>query len=130
MPFLLFLAAAFVASSFLQRNRWKTWIFGCVILLCVPSLHALYTWCFLLVPFVPFLFSEKPKGTLNILYFIGCVLPFLFFPQFFEYPSRRMTSNAYIMFLSVVLLVVVCLIDTIRLFREWLRQKRRDKQVA
>ena len=124
LPLLFLLVAAFVASSFLQKNRRKTWIFGSAILLAVPSLHSLYAWVFLLIPLGPFLFSESPKNVINWLYFAGCTIPFLFLPQFFEYPNPRMTTNGYAMIPAVILLLATCLTDTLLLVRSYLREKK------
>ena len=77
---ILVCAACFALSPFLRPNEaWKTWVLGCITILCVPSLTALYTWGFLLIPLI--LLSDRESfSPRRAAYLILITVPFMFLP--------------------------------------------------
>lgn len=120
-----------IISSCIKKVRWKRLLFVCTILMCVPSIHALYAWEFLLIPLIMFCSSAKLKG-INWLYFIFTLLPFLFFPNLISFKNGEniKTTNAIFMMACTLCLFIVCLVDSLFTIIHFRRDKKQSEVLA
>ena len=109
----LIASVCFLLSPFLQKERWKIWMSGCIMFLCYPPLTSTYGWALLLIPMV-MMFNEEMKGRKYLLCMIAMIAPFLFFP--INLPIQP-TVNSFVIYLGLAILSVYQLFDTVRLLR-------------
>lgn len=100
---------AFVLSPFIHRERWKCWMLGLSFILTVPSLTAVYTWAFLLIPIIMFSNSGKYRRKD---WFFFTVISALFMFTIFRF-NYYLTINALLLYPFTAILSVTAVVDTV-----------------
>ena len=99
----------FVLSPFIHRERWKCWMLGISFILTVPSLTAMYTWAFLLVPIIMFSNSDKFRRK-DWFFFMIITILFMFTIFRFNY---YLTINSLLLYPFTAILSITAVADTV-----------------
>lgn len=103
----------FLVAPFVQKERWKIWMSGCIMFLCYPPLTSTYGWALLLIPMV-MMFNAEMKGKKYLLCIAAMVVPFLFFP--INLPIQP-TVNTFMIYVGLATLSIYQLFDTVKRLR-------------
>ncbi len=99
----------FVLSPFIHRERWKCWMLGISFILTVPSLTAMYSWAFLLIPIIMFSNSGRFKKK-DWFFFIIITVLFMFSIFRFNY---YLTINSLLLYPFTAILSITAVTDTV-----------------
>jgi hypothetical protein len=106
---------SFMASPFLNEERWKSFVKGTLLILTAPPLTSQYVWSFFLIALV-LLCNSRPKATKkDFLFLVPMFIPFLFIVLRFNY---YLTTNTVLVFVCTAVLSGICVVDTIMSFRK------------
>lgn len=119
--FYLSLIAFVCLSSLIERKAWKTWMFGAVVMLTMPSVFSSYNWLLLLPAIVMFFRSERLTGR-NWIYFFLLTVPF------YTYPPRPWQDPLLIS--AVVGLYLMAVIETVLNLRRFFSERKEKKNAA
>ena len=108
-------------SALIERKAWKTWMFGAVVMLTMPSVFSSYNWLLLLPATVMFFRSERLTGR-NWVYFFLLTIPF------YTYPPRPWQNAMLIS--AVVGLYLMAVVETVLNLRRFLRDRKEKKNDA
>lgn len=101
----------FAVSPFIRKDEpWKTYVLGFVTILCIPSLTSIYSWAFLIIPFI-MLCNKSQHSRSEWLYAIFTVIPFAFLPFRFTF---HVAPNIITVYLMTAVLSVYSVADTVR----------------
>ena len=119
-------AACLFIAPYVHKERWKSWLLCCLLILTVPSLTALYSWAFIIVPFIMLSNDTKGMELESIrkdrklwLYVVFMVIPFIYIPARFTF---YVTNNTFAVYIFTAVLSIFMVVDTVLRSREFVRE--------
>ena len=106
---------SFMASPFLNEERWKSFVKGTLLILTAPPLTSQYVWCFFLIALVLLCNTREKATKKDFLFLVPMFIPFLFIVLRFNY---YLTTNTVLVFVCTAVLSGICVVDTVISFRK------------
>ena len=111
----------FALSAFLpQEKRWRSWLLGCVTILCVPSLTGIYSWAFFLIPLLCLFEIRKPNRSQKKSAVL-MTLPFLHLPFRF---SLHVPASIVLVYLTTAVLSIYAVAGTAKELMIYFRKQK------
>jgi hypothetical protein len=106
---------SFMASPFLNEERWKSFVKGTLLILTAPPLTSQYVWSFFLIALVLLCNVRAKANKKDFLFLVPMFIPFLFIVLRFNY---YLTTNTVLVFVCTAVLSGICVVDTVMSFRK------------